>query len=90
MQRVHYAGAIFITGDDIADGIVDYVHALAMRGGCATLTVPVRLNDGGVSSATLLVGPSSQLVVTPETSPFDELSSPELLTTWQHDIEAIA
>ena len=88
MQRVHYAGAILITGDDIAGGMVDYASALAARGRCAKVTVPVRLSDGGVSSATLLLGPSSQLVTTPETSPFDELSSPDLLSTWKLDIDA--
>lgn len=28
MQRIHYSGASLLTGDEIAQGIVTYAHAL--------------------------------------------------------------
>jgi hypothetical protein len=90
MQKVHYSGATLITGDDVACVIVEYARVLARTGKCAQVTLPVRLNDGGVGSATLLIGPASQLVTVTESSPFEELSSPDLVSAWQTEIDAIS
>ena len=84
MRRIHYSGASLLTGDDLARGVVDYAQVLAQSGSSATITLPVRLNDGGIGNATLLIGPASQLVAVDESSPFDELSAPEVLDGWQN------
>lgn len=90
MQRIHYSGASLVTGDDIASCVVEYASALARTGACAQLTLPVRLNDGGVGSATILLGPASQLVTVTEPSPFEKFDAPELVSAWRNEIEALA
>jgi hypothetical protein len=90
MRRIHYSGASLVTGDDIASCLVDYVRALAEAGASAQITLPVRLNDGGVGTATMLIGPTSQLVTVTESSPFEEFDSPELVSAWRDEIAALA
>jgi hypothetical protein len=46
------------------------------------------LNDGGTGSATLLIGPSSELVTVAESSPFGELYAPEVLAEWRDALSA--
>jgi hypothetical protein len=82
MQRIHYSGASLLTGDDLARGVVEYARSLAQSGGSAKITLPVRLKDGGIGNATLLIGPSSELVAVDEMSPFGELSAPDVLSEW--------
>ena len=83
MQRIHYSGASLVTGDDLARGVVEYAHVLAESGGSAQVTLPVRLKDGGIGSATLLIGPASQLVIVDELSPFAEVEAPDLVEEWR-------
>jgi hypothetical protein len=90
MQRIHYSGVSLLTGDEIARGVVQYAQALAHAGGSAEIRLPVRLGDGGTASATLLIGPSSQLVTVDEASPFDELTAPEVIEQWRTAMSAIA
>lgn len=84
MQRIHYSGASLLTGNDLARGVVEYAQALAQSGGTAQITFPVRLKDGGIGSATLLIGSASQLVTVDESSPFTELSAPAVVAAWRH------
>jgi len=79
-----------LTGDELARGLIEYAQVLAASGGSAQVTLPVRLNDGGTGSATLLIGPSSELVTVAETSPFGELYAPEVLAEWQEGLAASA
>ncbi len=75
-----------VTGDDLARGIIEYAHVLAESGSSAQITLPVRLADGGIGSATLLIGPASEVVIADENSPFGELTAPELLDEWRRAI----
>lgn len=90
MQRIHYSGASLLTGDEIAQGIVTYAHALVRVGESAEVHLPVRLADGGTAHAMLLIGPSSELMTIDEESPFDELLAPELLDEWREAITRMA
>ena len=73
MKLIHYAGEEILTGDTIADAVLEYAAALARHEGSVTLLVPVRFPDGGQAEATLLIGPASQLVAVPHDSEFDEI-----------------
>jgi len=88
VQRIHYSGASLLTGDELARGLIEYAQGLADSGGSAQVTLPVRLNDGGTGSATLLIGPSSELVTVAESSPFGELYAPEVLAEWRDALSA--
>jgi hypothetical protein len=62
MQRIYYCtGTSFLTGDDIADAVLEYAWVLAQYGRFDLLRVPMRRADGCEGSATLLIGPSSQI-----------------------------
>lgn len=62
MQRVFFCtGATFVTGDDIADAILEYAWVLAQYGRHDLVRVPTRRPDGSTGRSTLLIGPASQL-----------------------------
>ncbi|WP_150307239.1 hypothetical protein [Planctomonas psychrotolerans] len=73
MKSIHYAGDILLTGDAIADAVVQYASALALNKMSDTIDVPVRFPDGTIEKATFLLGPASQLVGVPTDSSFDEV-----------------
>jgi hypothetical protein len=62
MQRMYYCtGTSFLTGDDVADAVLEYAWVLAQYGRFDLVRVPTRRADGSDGSSTLLVGPSSQI-----------------------------
>lgn len=79
MERIHYAGSSVLTGSAIARSLVHYAEALAQRRGSAAVRIPVRLEDGGIGSADLLIGPASQLLSEPEESDAEEIVDDELV-----------
>lgn len=79
MHRIHYAGDSFLTGTDIAVGLLDYAQALATAGTSATVEIPTVADDGTPGRSLVLVGPASQLVADAEASPFDEVIDPVLV-----------
>ncbi|MCU1550666.1 MAG: hypothetical protein JWR36_1226 [Glaciihabitans sp.] len=66
MKRIYYASGSVLTGDRMADAIVAYAAALAIREFSDTIDIPVSLPNGSEARAQLLIGPASQLVVVPE------------------------
>lgn len=56
MYKIHYGGAVFITGDDIADAVMSYAGALAERGTCAECVVPMMTGDAQPATVTFLIG----------------------------------
>jgi hypothetical protein len=74
MKRVYYASGSVLTGDRMADAVVRYAGALAMRDGSDLIDIPISLGDGTTARAQLLIGPASQLVVIPEA---EEQEGPE-------------
>lgn len=66
MKRIFYASGSVLTGDSMAEAVVRYAEALAMRDTSDTIDIPIALDSGGLGRAQLLIGPASQLVVVPE------------------------
>lgn len=66
MKRISYAGGSFVTGDGIADALLDYAAVLARAGSADRLSVPAIGGEEGVVSIDLVVGPASQLIAAPE------------------------
>ena len=79
MQRIHYADGTFVTGDELAEAVVRYARALARVGTSDTVEVPILLEEGGFGRSRLLIGPASQLVLTPTDADLPELVDPELV-----------
>ena len=72
-MTIMYAGETLMTGDDIAEALLNYSAALAESGSASTVEIPTIRDDGTRSTAKVLVGPASQIVATPVESSFDEL-----------------
>jgi hypothetical protein len=66
MKRVYYASGSVLTSDRMAEAIVRYAGAFAMRDGSDVIDIPISLGDGRAARAQLLIGPASQFVVIPE------------------------
>jgi len=81
MRRIRYAGDSVVTGDAIATAVIEYSEALAKANTAASIEIPVRLGDDGVGSATLLVGPASQLITVPEIGDNSEIVDPDLVAS---------
>jgi len=78
VHTIHYADGRYLTGDDIARAVVECAQALAREGtAAATVTVPVRLPEGGVGSVAILIGPASQIVVEQAGPSEHELRDPD-------------
>ena len=79
MERIHYAGSSFVTGDLIARALIDYAHFLTAHNTSASVDIPIRKSDGTVGRANFLLGPTSQLVSESEGSRFSELLDDDLV-----------
>ena len=77
MRRVYYPSGSVLTGDSIALAVLEFAEALAKDGRADIIEIPVVLSSGNRGTATLLVGPSSQLASVTEESdlaaPVDDL-----------------
>ncbi len=81
MERIHYAGSSFLTGDLIARALIDYAHYLTAHNMSATVDIPIRKADGSEARANFLLVPTSQVVAESELSAFDELVDDDLVAT---------
>ena len=62
MQRVYFCtGTSFLTGDDVADAVLEYAWVLAQYGRHDLVRVPTLRPDGSTGRSTLLIGPISQI-----------------------------
>ena len=71
VKYIHYDGTDILTGDRIADAVADYAAVLGANTRTDTIAVPTVGEDGSVERTTMLVGPSSEIVV--RQAPDDEL-----------------
>jgi len=71
VKYIHYESSLILTGDLIADAVADYAAILGANGRTDTVSIPAVADDGSVTRTTMLVGPSSELIVS--TAPDDEL-----------------
>lgn len=65
MKRILYAGGSFMTGDGIADAVLDYAAELANAGRAAKLDVPALDLEQRPERVSLVIGPASQLMAEP-------------------------
>ncbi|SFR92380.1 hypothetical protein SAMN04487846_0641 [Microbacterium sp. cf046] len=75
-----YAGTRLMTGDEIADAVLEYCAALAEVGTAETVEIPVLTDEGVRASARLLVGPASQIVAEDVETSFDELVDSDVVS----------
>jgi hypothetical protein len=71
VKYIHYDGTLILTGDLIADAVVDYAAVLGANSRTDSVSIPSVGDDGSVTRTTVLVGPASELTVS--TAPDDEL-----------------
>jgi hypothetical protein len=79
MQVITYAGGEFLTGDDIADALLEYSRALGEEDQAQLVQIPVREPDGSQTTARFLIGPASQIVAKAVPSGVDELVNDEVV-----------
>ena len=74
MKSIHYANDTLLTGDDIADALVDLAAELAQRESSVSVEVPVQFGVDDIRNVNFLLGPASQIVAVPAPdSGYDEL-----------------
>jgi len=76
VKIIVYAGDELLTGDEIADALLEYGQALALHGLAATVDIPTLEADGSRSTTKLLLGPASQIVARNGKVAVEELQDP--------------
>lgn len=79
MKRIGYAGGSFLTGDRIADAVLDYAAVLARAAQADRVRIPALGVDDSVRMLDLVVGPASQFIAEPVDVPGDELLDADLV-----------
>ncbi|TWX35590.1 hypothetical protein ES689_13500 [Frigoribacterium sp. ACAM 257] len=77
MKRISYAEDHLVTGDDIADAVMAYAQALAMKGQSDSIDVPAVDAAGTPRVFSILVGPASQMLTSDSIS-VDEARGDEI------------
>ncbi len=80
MKRISYAGGAIVTGDRLADAVMDYAAALARADLADHVRVPALAADDRITEFDLLIGPASQLIAERIEIPLPELEDEELVT----------
>ncbi|MEI5583534.1 MULTISPECIES: hypothetical protein [unclassified Agromyces] len=62
MKELTYAGGEVLTGDAIAEAVLEFAEALARHDEAAQVTFPSLGEDGSILETTLLIGPASQII----------------------------
>ncbi|MFD3443843.1 hypothetical protein ACFDTO_04505 [Microbacteriaceae bacterium 4G12] len=62
-----------VTGDDIAVALLEYAEALALARLSATVEIPVRLANGTLDRAVVLIGPASEMTAVHHPDEGDEI-----------------
>lgn len=83
MQMIFYAGGTFLTGDDIADGLLAYSRALGDEDAAQLVEIPILDDDGSRNTARFLLGPASQIVTKPVRTDGEELRDPHVVEQLQ-------
>jgi hypothetical protein len=81
MKCIHYAGGVFLTGDRIADAVIEYAIALARAAWADRVDAPI-VTDGRIGTVTLVLGPGSQLLIETVEDTRDDPTDDELV----HDL----
>ncbi|CAD6003888.1 hypothetical protein [Agreia sp. COWG] len=62
MKRISYVGGSFVTSDEVAAALLDFIAAGARSRRNQVVTVPEFIGEEHSSAVSLLLGPSSQLL----------------------------
>jgi hypothetical protein len=89
MRRVYYSSGSVLTSDDAATAVLLYAEALTEGGRSDIVEVPAVLASGALGSATLLIGPASQLASITEESELPPPESTELVAELHRRIERL-
>lgn len=81
MRKIIYAGDTLVTGDDIAAAVLRCGKALAEIGAAEMIEIPVIDAGGDIRTVTLLIGPSSQIVVSQVETDLPELLDADCVAT---------
>ena len=65
MQRLHYTGESLLVPDAVCEAIITFARALAGERVSDVVRIPVMDEAGVVTQASILIGPASQLYITP-------------------------
>jgi hypothetical protein len=68
VKRIYYSSGSVLTGDFIADAIVDLAVFVSSRSASASVDIPVVLPDGSTGQAHLLISPVSSLLTVSESA----------------------
>ena len=79
MKRIYYSNGSVLTGDYIADAILDLAQVVATRGASTFIDIPVVLPDGETGHAQLLLSPASTMLSVTETV------VPQVYRRWDED-----
>ena len=71
MKKVSYGGVSFITSDEAAEALLKFAAAAALNDFAEVVHVPVVDESGHAIVADLVIGPASELLVTPSDSAYD-------------------
>jgi hypothetical protein len=63
MKRISYAGGSILTGDDVAQALLDYVTAHSRGEASVAVDILVQEADGTTRTHTLVLGPATELDV---------------------------
>jgi hypothetical protein len=63
MKHIHYDNTTILTGDDIADAVIEYAAALSGGDRADTVAVPSIAPDGTRTTTKILIGPASEVVI---------------------------
>jgi hypothetical protein len=64
MRIVSYSGESVVTTDGVGEAVVDYARALIADHSADVVDIPILFEDGELT-ASLVLGPASQLIVVP-------------------------
>lgn len=89
MKRIIYAGTEIVTGDEIARTLLRLSEALARSGWAETVTIPILNENGTRGSASVLVGPASQIVTFDTDTGFAEMLDPPAVAELRDRIRSL-
>ena len=90
MKRLHIGTGSLVTGDEIADAVLDYAAALYESGRTATIGIPI-LDDGGKrQDARILITPAMSMWISTEASTAVEVSDAGLVTLLRDESRELA
>jgi hypothetical protein len=90
MQRIYYSSGSVVTGNEIATAVLGYAQALSRHARADVVHVPVVLSSGETGTASLLIGPASQIASIPEQSAAQELRDPAVVADLERRSLALA